>query len=88
MSDSTQQNSPTLPEVSVEMTAEPSSINELFARDPLSWTDADLDRMIQHYRKARINWITDEKKEKAAKPAKVDVSGVTSGDDLLKTLGI
>ena len=67
----------------------PDSISELFARDPLAWTEADVTRMIEHFRKARLTFDQSPPKAKA-KPAKappLDTSGM-SGGDLLDALGL
>lgn len=46
------------------------SLDELFSRDPLSLSDADLDKMIALYREKRAVWAKGEAAKLAAKGAK------------------
>lgn len=76
----------------VELTANTESITDLFARDPESWNDADLDRMVEHLRKQRVkldavDTTTKGAKKTAPKIATEDLKG-KSGADLLGVLGI
>jgi hypothetical protein len=57
--------------------ASPSSLAELFERDPLNLTDGDIERIVQELRSAREKWIIAEKKGK-----KVAASGTLSLSDL------
>ena len=73
------------------MSAQVDSISDLFARDPLEWSEADMVRMIEHYRKERVkldSLPTKEKTQKAAKIPAEDMKNVASGADLLGKLGI
>lgn len=69
----------------------PDSISELFARDPLEWTEADMVRMVEHLRKQRKDYEANPE-AKAAKPkkasVKADLSHIKSGTDLLATLNL
>jgi hypothetical protein len=64
-----------------------SDIAELFARDPLSLSDPDIDVLIAHYRKARENFLLGDakagkspaRKEKAP-PKNLDISGINLDD--------
>lgn len=82
--------SQTLPEVEVSLTADVASISELFDRDPKLWSDSDMDRMISHWRKLRLEHkqaeVVGKGKAKAAVP-KEAVEGL-GADDLLKSLGL
>jgi hypothetical protein len=74
------------------LTAKPDSISELFARDPLTWNEADMQRMVAAYRKMRVELKTEEVKTKgrsaaAAKIPKEELQG-TNGADLLSKLGL
>lgn len=44
------------------------TLTELFARDPLSLTDQDLDEMIAHYAEARKTFIKGGSKATGPKP--------------------
>lgn len=61
------------------------AISELFSRDPLSWTDSDIDRIIAHQRELRAK-IGEGPKARAPKAPPVD--GNKSVDDLLSDLGL
>lgn len=53
------------------------SLDELFSRDPLSLSDADLDKMIALYREKRAVWSQKEQTKAPAKreaPAKLDLT--------------
>ena len=56
---------------------EPTSIDELFSRDPLSLTDVDLATIIQVLRKQRENWAIEEAqgKKRASSPKAADAGG-------------
>jgi len=82
-----------LAEVEGGLTASPDSISELFARDPLSWSEADMTRMIAHYRERRKEFDLEEAKPKKAKVAKIpkeDLKGITGKGllDLLASKGL
>ena len=51
------------------------TLSELFARDPLTYTKEDLDRIIQHYRDARREHLATGKGVPAIKPA-IDLKGM------------
>ena len=61
------------------------SISELFSRDPLSWSDSDIDKIIAHQRELRAK-IGEGPKAKAPKAPPVDGSKDVS--DLLSDLGL
>jgi len=66
----------------------PETITELFSRDPLSWTDADVDAIIAHQRSQRLKiGEGPAKKEKAAKLPAADFTD-KSGEDILASLGL
>lgn len=71
------------------LTDQPDSISELFSRvDPLSWTKDELERIVSKNRELRKEFDLDPKKAQAKAKAKIDVSDVKGGSDLLKKLGI
>lgn len=45
---------------------DPTSIDQLLQRDPRLYSDADLDRLIEHYRAQRISFLTAEREAKAS----------------------
>lgn len=55
------------------------SLDELFSRDPLSLSDADLDKMIAIYREKREVWA---RSEAAKAPSKREAPKDLSLDDL------
>jgi len=63
------------------------TISELFARDPLDWTDAQIDAMIAHLRETRQTFLTKPKTEKAEKTPALDTAGMTT-DDLFAAIGL
>lgn len=65
------------------------TITELFAREPLSWNDTDMRRMVEHLRAKRLTMASNQAPEKKtrAKPAKIALEG-KSGLDLLAGLGL
>ena len=64
------------------------TISELFRRDPLDWSDSDIDRMIEHLREARKTFLAKPAKgEKAPAIPKEDVEKMSAAD-LLKTIGL
>lgn len=77
---------------------DPNSISEIFAKDPKELTDAEVDRMIVHFREKRLLWATEETSAKtegrrARSPGKAKAASKTpaaSGDiaDLEALLGI
>ena len=75
------------------MTREVESISVLFSREPDSWNEADMERMIAELRKRRTEWLEEEAKpKKTAKPkmetaAKAELKGL-SGKELLMKLRI
>lgn len=82
--------SPASPTPSPLETSSPDSITELFSRDPETWTDGDMDRMISHLRETRAKLGENQRPEKKAKPdktPKVETQNV-SADDLLKRMGL
>lgn len=71
--------------------ASPTSLDELFSRDPLDLTDNDIEKIVNELRAKRALWLDAEaqgakKAPKAAKKA-VDTTG-KSADDLLKEIGL
>lgn len=61
--------------------ADPLSLDALFSADPLTLTDADIDRMVARLRSERAKWASQEAKPKGgAKREKVTVT--------LKDLGL
>lgn len=65
-------------------TANPSSLDELFSRDPLDLGDADLDRIVGELRKSRELWRKAEAEGKTRAPRpKADASGPKAGPDQL-----
>lgn len=64
------------------------TITELFSSDPTTWTDADIDRMIAHYRQERIKFLNKPAKaEKAPKMEPSELAGLGT-EDLLAKLGL
>jgi hypothetical protein len=64
------------------------TISELFLRDPMTWTEQDLDRAILELREQRKNFLTKPAKvEKAPKIDKATVNAMST-DDLLSRLGL
>lgn len=57
--------------------ARPSSLSELFARDPLTLTDEEVDRIVAEMRDARERWYKEETEAKAkgrrANPAAANI---------------
>lgn len=41
--------------------ANPESLSDLFEKDPLLLTDADIERIVSELRSARANWLQKEK---------------------------
>ncbi len=60
-----------------------STMAELFARDPEKHTEADLDAIIEHYRKSRITFNVTPAKTTAAKKEKVDPASINLNLDEL-----
>jgi hypothetical protein len=81
-----------IPEASSDLTQNTETITELFARDPITWSDEDMEKMIAHYRKLRINLDAQPEgtKKKAAAKEKVPVEDLKglSGAELLGKLGL
>lgn len=77
----------------MELTSNVESITDLFARDPETWVEADMVRMVEHYRKTRQQLDSAEvkvrgaKKPAAPKIAVEDLKG-KDGAGLLGALGI
>jgi hypothetical protein len=70
------------------LTQDTETITDLFSRDPVSWSDADMARMVAHYREQRVKLdALPDKKKKTATP-KVAIEGSASGSDVLKSLGL
>lgn len=61
--------------------ANPRSIDELFAADPLSLTDTDVDRITAELRKKRIEWEAEEDKKNSA-PKRKDAPSQLNLDQL------
>lgn len=77
----------------MELTANVEAITELFARDPKTWNDADMDRMVEHYRKERVKLDSVEVKVKGAKKSaapKIALEDLKAkdGGGLLDILGL
>lgn len=53
--------------------ASPTSLSEIFEKDPLLLTDEEVERVVQEFRAQRKNWI-----EKEAKPKKVAAKATLS----------
>jgi hypothetical protein len=71
------------------LTSEPEAIDVLFSReDPLSWSEADMERIVSKNRELRKDFDLDPKKAQRVVKEKIDVSDVKSGDDLLAKLGL
>jgi len=71
-------------------TSSTDTISELFLRDPMEWTDPQLDRAIADLRERRKTFLSKPAKaEKAPKStiAAEDIKSV-SADDLLSRLGL
>jgi hypothetical protein len=68
--------------------ADPNSLAELFSRDPLSLSDADIDKIVAEYRKQREIWQLADNQGKPAprKPAAPKIKQST--EDALKELGL
>lgn len=86
-----------LPPATIEggLTAEPDSISELFARDPLTWDEAAMTRMIEVYRARRVEFDLKEATPKGTKKSepkipKEDLKGISGASllDLLQKKGL
>lgn len=60
------------PVVSPLATVDPASVTELFSRDPLDMTNADIDAIIEHMRRERSTWETKQAQAEAKKQAKLN----------------
>lgn len=58
----------------------PDALEELFARDPLKLSDADVLTLIQHFRNERHNWARLEAEGKTRKKAKGKAGAKGSAD--------
>lgn len=67
--------------------AESQSIEELFSRDPLTLTDAEVDRIVTYYRDLRAKWAEGEKLKSLSRSAK-SIPKTTKGDALAAQLGL
>ncbi len=62
--------------------AEPSSLDELFSRDPLGLSDQDISSIVRELRRQREKWLAEPEKKAAKKPASKPVKLDVSLDDL------
>lgn len=89
-STSTSTNSSPVEPAEVELTQSVDSISDLFARDPMEWSEADMQRMIEKYRTLRKEFDAkpeSAKRTTAAKVPKEDLKGLST-DDLLAKLDL
>lgn len=80
-------NSESSREVAPLAEASPASLDELFSRDPFDLAEADIERIVMEFRRARENWATAEasgakKAPKAVKAPKAEAPKDLSLDDL------
>lgn len=68
------------------MTDEPSTLAELFAKDPLHYTEQDLSAVVEKMRASRHQFVAGDRS--AGKVKKADPAKAKAAEDLLKGLGL
>jgi hypothetical protein len=68
--------------------ASPQSLDHLFSSDPLTWTNEDLDKIIEHERAMRKHWIAVQiDKENGVKPVKAVRKKIQTPKESVADLG-
>ena len=69
-----------LPQDSLLAKTNSNTINELFNRNPMSFSDIDLDSIVAFFREKREDWIKEEKAEPKARPKAAPKAVATMAD--------
>ena len=56
---------------------QPTTLDELFSRDPRKLSDAEIETMVAEFRRKRADWLVSESQPKAPRAAKAKVESGT-----------